>query len=451
MRTTCIFILCIFLFCFGNAQAQNFVTTYSGNGTPGFINGSIDSAAFNGPFGMCVDKFHNIYFAEANNNCIRKINTTFGTVITYAGTGAAGFKDGPIDSALFNSPSDLCVDDSGNIYVSDFLNQRIRKISNQGIVSTVAGSGTAGYLDGNHSTARFNYPRGICIDPSGNIFVSDSWNHRIRKIDPSGMVTTYAGGGIAIGVSSIGALTDGADTSARFYTPAGMSIDQYRNIYVADAYNHRIRKIDTARIVTTLIGSGPVGPGNGGFFDSTLSLSRLNTPTELFMDTSSNELYISDTFNNRIRKANFLSGTVITYAGNGSQSFINGIDSMATFNYPRGIVLIDSAVQMIYVADYNNNAIRLIGRNTSAGIEKGSLKNYLFVFPNPSASSIRISSKVEIRSITVLALTGNKVLIQTGVDNEIVDLDLSFLSKGFYLITIENINGDIITKKILYY
>ncbi len=451
MRTTYNIILCIILFCSGNSQAQNFVTTYSGSGTSGFISGPIDSATFNGPFGMCIDKCRNIYIADANNNCIRKINTTFGTVITYAGTGAAGYKDGSADSALFNNPSDLCVDDSGNVYVSDFLNQRIRKISIQGIVSTIAGSGTAGYLDGSHSTARFNYPRGICIDPAGNIFVSDSWNHRIRKIDPSGNVSTYAGGGVAMGVSSIGSLIDGADTSARFYTPAGMTIDQYGNLYVADAYNHRIRKIDTARIVTTLIGSGPVGPGNGSFLDVTLSLSRLNTPTELFIDTGSNELYIGDTFNNRIRKASFSSGTVVTYAGSGVQSFVNGVDSQATFNFPRGIVLIDSAGKILYVADYNNHSVRLISPNAGTGIESKEKNSTLVVFPNPSTGIIKIMEEVPIKNFLIFTSEGNNIFSESGLNTNTVEIDLTFLNKGTYILLIESVFGTLHRKKIVHF
>ena len=123
-----------------------------------------------------------------------------GIVSTYAGTGVSGWKDGKSDSARFNSPTDLCVDDSGNVYVSDFQNQRIRKISNTGNVSTIAGSGLAGFGNGHGILARFNYPRGICIDKAGNLYIGDSWNHRIRKIDVSGNVTTYAGGGNSIGV-----------------------------------------------------------------------------------------------------------------------------------------------------------------------------------------------------------------------------------------------------------
>ncbi len=135
------------------------------------------------------------------------------------------------------------------MYVSDFINQRIRKISNDMEVTTIAGSGQAGYLEGPADEAKFNYPRGICLDDTGNIYIGDSWNHRIRKISTDGIVSTWAGGGTTIGVQSVGDYVDASDTAARFYTPCEVSIDQFNNIFVADAYNHRIRKIDPTRMV----------------------------------------------------------------------------------------------------------------------------------------------------------------------------------------------------------
>jgi sugar lactone lactonase YvrE len=239
----------------GFAEAQNMVSTYAGTNTAAFTNGDTASARFKTPFGICMDKSGNLYLADAGNNCIRKISAT-GTVTTLAGTGLAGYVDGPALSAQFNSPTGVCVDDSFNVYVADFQNQRIRKISFTGSVTTIAGSGTAGYLDGAPLTSQFNYPRGICRNKKGELFVGDSWNHRIRKIASNGTVSTYAGGGSTIGVSSIGSLVDAKDTAARFYTPCGLAIDRTGIIFVADAYNHRIRKIDTLKQVTTIAGSG---------------------------------------------------------------------------------------------------------------------------------------------------------------------------------------------------
>ena len=184
-------------------HAQNYVTTYAGDGVSGLVNGDTAVARFKAPFGICIDKNENLFLADQDNHCIRMI-THDGIVSTYAGTGIAGYADGPDSTAQFNSPIDVCVDEAGNVYVSDFGNQYIRKISAAGMVSTVAGNGIPGYVDGPAATAEFNYPRGICIDPSGNLYIGDSWNHRIRKIDSSGEVSTYAGGGNSFGVQSVG-------------------------------------------------------------------------------------------------------------------------------------------------------------------------------------------------------------------------------------------------------
>jgi sugar lactone lactonase YvrE len=335
----------------GCLKAQNVVYTHAGNGSQGFVNCDSATARFRTPFGICADKDGNLIVADAGNNCIRKI-TPSGNVTTLAGSGTAGYADGPAGSARFNSPTGVCTDDSGNVYVADFQNHRIRKISYDNVVTTIAGSGAAGYLDAAGPNAMFSYPRGICRDSSGNLYVGDSWNHRIRKIDAFWVVTTFAGGGTASGVQSVGSHKDGQDTSARFYTPAGLSIDRNGNIFVADAYNHRIRKITPSGLVSTVAGSGPTGAGNGGFADGNLSSAILNTPTELFAD-STGDLYIGDTFNNRVR---MVSGQLLTtLAGSGTPGYVNGSPALAQFNYTRGVV---KRGNIVYVIDYNNHSVR---------------------------------------------------------------------------------------------
>lgn len=225
------------------------------------------------------------------------------------------------------------------------------------MVTTLAGSGYPGFADGYNDQAQFNFPRGIDIDGSGNLFVSDSWNHRIRKITPDGNVITYAGGGSNIGPDSKGDCIDGPDTTARFFTPCGIACDLFGNVYVADALNHRIRKIDNSRNVTTVAGSGDSGWNNGGFLDGDYKSVMLNTPTELCISFDE-EIYFSDTFGNRIRKIS-PDGFVATVAGDGNPGFSDGNSSSSEFNYPRGIVL-DNAENKIYVIDSKNFKIRVI-------------------------------------------------------------------------------------------
>ncbi len=379
---------------------------------------------------MCMDGNGNIFIAEANN-CIRKIDHVTGLVSTWAGSGIAGWKDGFGDTAQFRNPSDICVDISGNVYVSDFENHCIRKIDTNRMVTTIAGNGFAGFQDGT-SNARFAYPRGICIDPGGNIFVGDSWNHRIRRIDSLGNVSTYAGGGI-FGLSTTGALSDGQDTSARFYTPCGLTIDLQGNIYVADAYNHRIRKIDPSRMVTTLAGSGPTGQGMGGYQNGSFGTAIFNTPTEVFFDTVQNTLYISDTFSSRIRAADLATSTVSNVAGTGSGGYTNGPDSIAAFNYPRAIVTGTSGE--IFICDFNNNSIRRIGSDSGLSIDEVE-KNEIRIYPNPSSGIFTILFSNYMNHTVVVHDFCGRSIRRLSVYGE-TRLDLSEFERGVYYIQVD--------------
>jgi len=273
-----LFLLLLFLNSLSFAQGSEFFDVYTtlGSGSPGNGNDQLNS-----PFGLAIHpNTDTIYIADQGNHRIKKYIWSLGSSLTnFAGDTIAGYLDSLGTLARFNSPSNLCVDDSGNVYVSDFNNHRIRKINATGLVTTLAGSGFAGYKDGPADSAQFHFPRGITVDDSGNVFVSDSWNHRIRKISPAGMVSTFAGGGNTMGVGSVGAYVDAADTSARFYTPSGLFYFKFDScLYLADAFNHRIRKITSTGIVTTVLGTGASGPGNGGFLNGNTSIAKLNTP-----------------------------------------------------------------------------------------------------------------------------------------------------------------------------
>ncbi len=363
--------------------SQNHVSTYAGTGSVGFVNGDTSIASFNKPFGICIDAIGNVYLADAHNHCIRKIAVD-GQVSTYAGTGSAGYLDGPAAEAQFNQPLNICFDDNGNMYVSDFINQRIRKISADMQVTTIAGTGVPGHVNGAAAEAQFNYPRGICLDDTGNIYIGDSWNHRIRKISIQGVVSDWAGGGSVIGVQSVGDYVDASDTAARFYTPCELSIDANNNIFVADAYNHRIRKIDANRMVTTVAGSGGHGPNGGGFQNGPGSEAEFDTPTTVFVSVQGN-LFVGDGANQVMRKID-TALMVSTFAGSGNAGFENGIDSLAQFNFPRGSVM-DNTLNRLYVVDYYNHAVRIIHIATSVGLSENSVHPLnLQVGPNPFSS-----------------------------------------------------------------
>ena len=268
-------------------QLIGIVTTLAGSGVAGFVDSTGTAAQFNYPYGVVVDSSGTAYVADTSSNSIRKI-TLAGVVTTLAGSGVAGSTDGTGTAAQFNSPVGVAVDSSGTIYVADSGNNRIRKITPAGVVTTLAGSGVAGSTDGTGTAAQFNYPNGVAVDSSGTAYVADTNSQRIRKITLAGVVTTLAG-------SAVG-FADGTGTAAQFYWPYGVAVDSSGTVYVADTYSHRIRKITQAGVVTSLAGSS-----TQGFADGTGTSAQFNYPNGVAVD-SSGTVYVADSRNQRIRK-----------------------------------------------------------------------------------------------------------------------------------------------------
>ena len=269
-------------------------------------------------------------------------------VTTFAGDGTVGLINGTGQSAEFNHPSGVVVDGNGNLYVADRSNHVIRKITAAGEVTTFAGSGTAGYSDGTGTAAQFNYPTGIAIDVDGNIYVADQVNQVIRKITSVGVVSTFAG------QAGITGTTDGAASLAQFFSPTGVALDAAGNVYVADQGNNTIRKINTSGVVSTLAGS------SSGYMDGTGAGAQFNHPVALAVDLHGN-IYVTDQYNFKIRKVTSL-GVVTTIAGS-IQGYANATGTAAKFGYLFGISI--DAGGNLYVADQTNNTIREI---TSAGV-----------------------------------------------------------------------------------
>ncbi|MGH7970618.1 MAG: NHL repeat-containing protein, partial [Limisphaerales bacterium] len=351
---------------------------------PGSADGDVTSARFNLPYGLAVDEASNIYVADSGNQTIRKI-TPGGVVLTVAGVpGGAGSDDGLGDAARFYGPTGLTIDRGGNLYVADSGSSTIRKITPSGFVSTLAGSSGAFIsADGAGSTARFNWPFAVATDASGSVFIADTLNHTIRKLTPNGLVSTVAGS------AGIQGHADGLGSSATFTEPESLGLDTPGNIYVADTDNHTIRKITPAGEVTTLAGraltpgaddgtnstatfrwpsgvavtaggavfvadSGnstirlisPTGvvttlaglAGQPGNADGPASEARFNFPWGIALDPSGN-LYISDYYSHTIRKLapDGMVTTVAGLAGNpGSQ---DGKASSARFYSPAGVAV----------------------------------------------------------------------------------------------------------------
>jgi sugar lactone lactonase YvrE len=305
------------------SQQTGIITTVAGNCIAGYSGdgGPATASLLNYPRGIAKDSIGNLYIADASNHRIRKIDKS-GNISTIAGTGTGGFSgDGGLaTSAQLNSPFGASVDSSGNIYIADMSNHRVRKINSSGIISTVAGTGTAGYSgDGWLATsAKLYNPDNVAFDSVGNIYIADAYNHCVRKINASGIISTVAGTGIA-GFSGDG----GPATSAQFNGVDSVAVDNAGNLYIADTGNNRIRKVNTAGIVSTIAGTG-VGRYNGDGIPATSA--NLYAPFRINFDSAGN-LYIADTFNSRVRKVD-TSGIITTFAGNGIGGCPNsGVDA----------------------------------------------------------------------------------------------------------------------------
>ena len=327
------------------------ITTVAGNGSE---NVPALSAQLSEPFGVAVDGSGNLYIVERTNHRIRKVSPS-GLITTVVGTGSAGYSGdgGPATCAQLNSPFGVAVDVSGNLYIADFGNCCVRKVSPSGIITTVAGIGYCGYSgDGGPATsAELNRIVDVAVDGIGNLYIADRDNHRIRKVDTSGIITTVAGTG-TYGFSGDG----GPATSAQVNTPYCIAVDGVGNLYISDSNNHRIRKVNTSGVITTVAGIGGAGyySGDGGPATS----AQLGNTYSVLVDGSGN-LYIDDFDNCSIRKVD-TSGIITTIAGTGTCGY-NGDGGPATsaqLYYPFGLALDGSG--SLYIGDSYNNRIRKV-------------------------------------------------------------------------------------------
>lgn len=361
IKKTFLLILCTALFIIVEKSYSqtsiDVITTIAGDGTSGFSGdgGNAVDASLQYPSNIAVDYSGNIYIADFENNRIRKINPS-GIISTIAGTNEGKYDGdgGPATSASLNGPSDVEVDSDRNIYIADARNNRIRKIDTLGIITTIAGPGINWFDIGDGGPAVdaiLDYPCGLDIDNSGNIYITDMFHHRIRKIDDSGTITTVAGDGEA--------RYNGDDilaTSASLNQPTEIKVDNEGNIYIVDQKNNRIRKVvKTSGLIYTVAGTGGGGfSGDGGAAVN----AKIYSPYGITVDSNGN-FYITDAFNNRIRKVD-TSGIINTIAGTGSYGFSgDGGDPIdAVMNDPKGIIIKNNG--NILFADSYNNRIRKI-------------------------------------------------------------------------------------------
>ncbi len=262
------------------------VSTFAGT-TQGFADGQATTLAqFNSPSSFAVESSGSLIVADQGNHRIRRI-TTSGIVSTIAGS-TQGFNDANGTAAQFDNPTDVTLDGSGNIYVTDMGNHRIRRISASGDVTTLAGSSTFGNADGTGPAAQFNQPSGIIIDVTNTLYVVDKANHRIRRVTTSGVVTTAVG--------STQGSADGAALTAQFNSPNGITLDAFGNLFISDQGNHRIRKISSTGAVTTLAGS------TSGLTEGTGTAAQFNQPAGIIVSADGSTMFVADKANHRIRR-----------------------------------------------------------------------------------------------------------------------------------------------------
>lgn len=347
------------------------ISTVAGTGVAGFKgdNEPAVAAQLNRPYGIAVDSLGTLYFSDYNNHRIRKI-TTDGKISTVAGIGAGYSGDnGPAVSARLNCPREVAVDGAGAVYVTDAANHRVRKITTDGTISTVAGTGTAGYSgDGGPATAaRLNYPLGVTVDSEGVLYISDHSNNRVRKVTTDGTISTVAGTGTA-GFKG----DDGPALSAQLNRPYAVAVNEAGVLFITDGNNHRVRKVSVDGTITTVAGTGTAGYGGDG---GPATSAQFNLPLGVAVDSSGN-LYISDYNNHRVRRVT-PDGEISTVAGKGTAGFggDGGPATAAQLSNPFGLAV--DCVDTLYIADHLNNRVRKIPSARMTGLpESGTVVSW---------------------------------------------------------------------------
>jgi len=464
---------------FNGANIPNYViTTVAGNGYElygegGFSGdgGAATNAELFWPFGVAIDGAGNLYFADNENERIRRVGTN-GVITTVAGNGTLGYSGdgGAATNAHLYLPRGVASDPAGNLYIADFYNNRIRKVGTNGVITTVAGTNSAGYSgDGGAATnARLNVPSGVALDAFGNLYIADMSNNCIRMVGANGIISTVAGTNSA-GYSGDG----GAAVNASLWMPVGVAVDCLGNLYIADEYNNRIRAVNTSGIITTVAGNGALGySGDGG----AAAGASLTLPAGVAVDATGN-LYIIDGYNSRIREVS-TSGIITTIAGMGGSGYSGdgGPATGALLYGPAGLA-VDSAGN-VYIADTDNNRIRKASPASSStftltNVSSVNAGSYTAVIGNAYGSvtsavatlTVQAPPVVTVQPAGQIALPGSSAvfpvsaagagpfgyswyldstnLVQSGLNSALMLADISTNDAGNYTVVVTNAYGSV--------
>jgi sugar lactone lactonase YvrE len=346
------------------------ISLVAGRGVEGYLGdgGPATLAQLAGPTGVAVDAAGGILVVDHSNR-VRRI--AYGTITTVAGSGVAGHVSeglalpedgGPAIDAQLNDPIGLAIDRDGNIFIADALYHRIRRVTPDGTITTIAGDGIPEFGgDGGPATAAFlQYPTGVALDDDGNVFIADAGNHRIRRIDPDGTITTVAGIGAA-GFAGDG----GPATEAQLHKPTGVAVSRKGELFIADEYNHRIRRVGTHGRISTVAGATDIPPTYAGVFPGSYggdggpaTEAFLNFPTEVLLDGEQN-LLIADSSNYRVRSVD-RDGIITTIAGGGSEPPADGLPatSVSLWGAPTGMAF-DGAGNVLVCEEHGHRVWRL--------------------------------------------------------------------------------------------
>ena len=426
MKWIVFILLCIPLFT--NAQI---ISTFAGNGIAGFSGdgGLATVAQLNNPTDVYKDKAGNIYIADRGNNRIRKVNTA-GIISTIAGDGIPtyGGDGGPAIMASLNQPTRVVVDGTGNIYIADRGNSRIRMINTAGIISTIVGTGVPGFSgDGGPAiTAQIDSPTGVAVDLSGNLYISDSGNSRIRKVNTTGIISTYAGGG------TNNYTTDGVPaTSISLCVQMYVSVDNRGTVYITNRDCWHFLKITSNGLVYDVAGFNAAAfSGDGGPADS----ANIEGPTAITPDNLGN-IYLCPRTNNRIRKVNAVND-ISTFAGTGVAGYSgDGGPAISAEISATVFGIYADETGNVYFADMGNNCIR----HTAA---TDVTNDVVVLYPNPTTAQLTIAASEKIYTVTIINMLGQTVY-NSNYNSPKVQIDVSAQPPGVYIITI---NGATIRK-----
>jgi sugar lactone lactonase YvrE len=407
-------LLCLEIFQ-GKAQI---ISTVAGNGVLGFSGdgGQATSAEFRYPLQVAFDASGNTYIADPNNNVVHKIEKSTGIINIIAGNGylagtSGGYSGdgGQATDAELYWPTGIALDLHGNIYITDYNNNRVREVNiSTGVINTIAGIGTFGFSgDGGQATSAELYePYALAFDTSGNMYISDEANNRIRKVTMfTGIISTIAGNGNQ-SYSGDG----GQATTAELAYPAGITLDDSGNVFIADCFNNRIRKItERTGVINTIAGNGTAAfSGDGG----QAIASELNNPVDVKLDASGN-IYVSDRYNNRIREVTLSTSIINTIAGNGITGYTGdgGQATAAELNNPGGLEF--DASGNIYFADELNSVVRKI--SLPSGIQQIINESDVLVYPNPCKGifTLSLSNVIGKCNLELFNVLGQKVNVAT--------------------------------------